>query len=76
MEDAKEIFRQALDKICPTVKQVITILRGLAHKSYEIERDFAFSLNAAIGVTFASASTDANYKVMLRSMHAQRKLET
>src|SRR6266487_3418636 len=65
-EEAKETFEQALSKIRPTTEKVITTLRGLAHKPDEIEMGFGFSLNAAVGVVIASASTEANYKVTLR----------
>src|SRR5229473_6100073 len=65
-EEAKETFEQALSKVRPATEKVITTLRGLAHKPDEIEMEFGFSLNAAIGVVIASASTAANYKVTLR----------
>ena len=65
-EEATETFEQALSKIRPATEKVITTLRGLAHKPNEIEMEFGFSLNAAVGVVIASASTQANYKVTLK----------
>ena len=65
-EEAKETFEQALSKVRPATEKVIMTLRGLAYKPDEIEMEFGFSLNAAVGVVIASASTDANYKVTLR----------
>src|SRR5450755_3492694 len=65
-EEAKETFEQALSKIRPATEKVITTLRGLAHKPDEIEMEFGFSLSAEAGVIIASASTQANYKVVLR----------
>jgi len=52
---------------------VITTLRGLAKKPDEIEMEFGFSLNAAVGVVIASASTEANYKVILRWKDEEQK---
>ena len=73
VEEAKETFEQALSKIRPATEKVITTLRGLAHKPDEIEMEFGFSLNAAVGVVIASASTEANYKVILRWKDEEQK---
>ena len=72
-EEAKETFEQALSKIRPATEKVITTLRGLAHKPEEIEIEFGFSLNAAVGVVIAAASTAANYKVTLRWKQEEQK---
>jgi hypothetical protein len=73
VEEAKETFEQALSKIRPATEKVITTLRGLAHKPDEIEMEFGFSLNAAVGVVIASASTEANYKVTLRWRNDEKR---
>ena len=72
-EEAKQTFEQALSKIRPATEKVITTLRGLAQKPDEIEMEFGFSLNAAVGVVIASASTGANYKVTLRWRGEEKK---
>ena len=66
VEEAKVTFEQALSKLRQPTEKVVALLRGLAHGPDEIEMEFGFSLNAAIGVVIASASTAANYKVTLR----------
>jgi Trypsin-co-occurring domain 1 len=72
-EEAKETFEQALSKIRPATEKVMTTLRGLAHKPDEIEMEFGFSLNAAVGVVIASATAGANYKVTLRWKGEEQK---
>lgn len=55
-----------LSKIRPATGKVINTLRGLVQRPDEIEMEFGFSLSAAASVIIASASTAANYKVILR----------
>lgn len=72
-EEAKETFEQALSKIRPATEKVIHTLRGLAHKPDEIEMEFGFNMNAAVGVVIASTSAAANYKVTLRWKQEEQK---
>lgn len=66
VEKAKLTFEQALSKVGPSTEKVITMLRGLVQTPDEIEMEFGFNMNAALGVVIATTGTEANYKVILR----------
>jgi hypothetical protein len=66
VEEAKEIFEQALSKVCHVTEKIITTLRGLALWPNEIKLESGFSLNVAAGVMFDLASMQVSYKVTLK----------
>ncbi|MGH2480808.1 MAG: CU044_2847 family protein [Ktedonobacteraceae bacterium] len=66
VEKAKLTFEQALSKVGPSTEKVIMMFRGLVHTPDEIEMEFGFNVNTALGAVIATTGAEANYKVTLR----------
>jgi len=64
----KETFEDALNKVLPVTKSVITKLRNFDkdNKPDEIEVKFGINLSTVVGAVIASASVSANFEVTLR----------
>ena len=65
LEEAKQTFEAALEKIQHATESAIINLRDLSVQPDEITMEFGFNLSAQFGAVIASASAEANYKVTL-----------
>lgn len=72
IEQARETFEDALDKVLPATKTVIEKLRSMASRPDEIEVTFGVKLSTLAGVVIASACAEANFGV---TMHWTGKKE-
>lgn len=63
---AKQTFEEALEQIKPAADIVIEKLRGMSARPEEMEVTFGLKMSAEAGAFIASASTEANFKVLLR----------
>ena len=63
---AKQTFEEALEQIKPAADVVIEKLRGMSVKPDEMEVTFGLKMSAEAGAFIASASTEANFTVLLR----------
>ena len=66
LTDAKESFEQALEKIRISAETAFTQLRNLSIQPDEMEMESGFNLSAQFGAVIASATAEANYKMVLR----------
>jgi hypothetical protein len=66
IEQARETFENALNKVLPVTKTVVEKLRGMASKPDEIEVTFGVNLSTMAGAVIASASAEANFGVTVR----------
>ena len=58
-------FEAALERIKPAASAIISKLRGLSDPPNEIEVEFGVKMSAEAGAVIATASVEANYKVVL-----------
>jgi NTP-dependent ternary system trypsin peptidase co-occuring protein len=63
IEQARETFEEALNKVLPATKTVVEKVRGMASKPDEIEVTFGINLSTMAGAVIASASAAANFGV-------------
>ena len=63
---AKQTFEEALEQIKPAADVVIEKLRGMSSQPDEMEVTFGLKMSAEAGAFIASASTEANFTVLLR----------
>ena len=66
IEQARETFEDALNKVLPATKTVVEKLRSMASRPDEIEVTFGVNLSTMAGAFIASASAQANFGVMVR----------
>jgi hypothetical protein len=66
IEQARETFENALNKVLPITKTVVEKLRDMASKPDEIEVTFGVNLSTMAGAFIASASAAANFGVTVR----------
>ena len=66
IEQARETFEDALNKVLPATKTVVEKLRSLGSKPDEIEVTFGIKLSTMAGAFIASASAAANFGVTVR----------
>src|SRR6516225_9377689 len=66
IEQARETFEEALNKVLPATKTVIEKVRNMASKPDEIEVTFGVNLSTMAGAVIASVSTAANFSVTVR----------
>jgi hypothetical protein len=66
IEQARETFEEALNKVLPATKAVVEKLRGMASRPDEIEVTFGVNLSTMAGAVIASASATANFGVTVR----------
>jgi hypothetical protein len=66
IEQARETFEDALNKILPATKTVAEKVRGMASKPDEIEVTFGVNLSTMAGAVIASASASANFGLTVR----------
>jgi hypothetical protein len=66
IEQAKETFEEALDKVLPVTKSVVGKLRSTIHKPDEIEVTFGVNLGTVAGAFIASATAEANFGITVR----------
>jgi Trypsin-co-occurring domain 1 len=66
IEQARETFEDALNKVLPATKTVVEKVRGMASKPDEIEVTFGVNLSTMAGAVIASASAAANFGVTVR----------
>ncbi|MGH7847309.1 MAG: CU044_2847 family protein [Candidatus Binatia bacterium] len=69
IDQAKQSFETALEKLKPAAAAIIAKLRDLSEPPDEIEVEFGIKLNADVGVILASAGAEANYTVTLTWRH-------
>jgi alkanesulfonate monooxygenase SsuD/methylene tetrahydromethanopterin reductase-like flavin-dependent oxidoreductase (luciferase family) len=65
VETASQKFEEALGKIKPAIKAVITKLREIGESPDEVGIEFGIKLGAKAGAFIASADAEANFKVTL-----------
>jgi hypothetical protein len=65
IEQAKETFEDALNKVLPVAKTVVDKVQGMASKPDEIEVTFGVTLSTMAGAVIASASAAANFGVTI-----------
>src|SRR5205085_2989244 len=63
IEQARETFEGALNKVLPVTKTVVEKLRGMTSRPNEIEVTFGVKLSTVAGAVIASASAEANFGV-------------
>jgi hypothetical protein len=66
IEQARETFEDALNKVLPVTKTVVEKLRGMTSKPDAIEVTFGVNLSTMAGAFIASASAGANFGVTVR----------
>ncbi len=66
IEQARETFEEALNKVLPATKTVVEKLRGMVSKPDEIEVTFGINLSTMAGAVIAAASAGANFGVTVR----------
>ena len=66
IEQARETFEDALNKVLPATKTVVEKLRGMASRPDEVEITFGVNLSTVAGAFIASASAAANFGVTVR----------
>jgi non-ribosomal peptide synthetase component F len=64
VQQAKQTFEQALDRIKPTAVALANALRELNNPS-SIEVEFAIKFTSGAGVVFASTAVEGNFAVKL-----------
>lgn len=64
--NATQTFEEALERIKPGAEAVIAKLRTMTAKPDEMEVTFGLKMSAEAGAFIASASTEANFTVLLR----------
>jgi hypothetical protein len=63
IEQARETFEEALNKVLPATKTIVEKVRSMASKPDEIEVTFGVNLSTMAGAVIASASAAANFGV-------------
>jgi hypothetical protein len=63
IEQARETFENALNKVLPATKTVVEKLRSMTSRPDEIEVTFGVNLSTMAGAFIASASAEANFGV-------------
>ena len=66
IEQARETFEDALNKVLPATKTVVEKVRAMASKPDEIEVTFGVNLNTTVGAVIASATAAANFGMTVR----------
>ncbi len=66
IEQARETFEDALNKVLPAAKTVVEKLRNMASRPDEIEVTFGVNLSTKAGAVIASVSAEANFGVTVR----------
>ena len=66
IEQARETFEEALNKVLPAAKSVVEQLRRMGSKPDEIEVTFGINLSTQAGAFIASATAQANFGVAVR----------
>jgi Trypsin-co-occurring domain 1 len=66
IEQARETFEDALNKVLPATKTVVEKLRNMVSKPDEVEVTFGVNLSTMAGAVIASASAAANFGVTVR----------
>jgi predicted RNase H-like HicB family nuclease len=64
-EKAGQTFENALEKIKPAAEAVVRKLKSLAVQPDQMAIEFGIKFGAKAGAFFASADTEANFKVAL-----------
>lgn len=65
-EKATQTFEAALERIKPAASAIVAKLRDLNTTPSEIGVEFGIKLSAKAGAIFASADSEANFKVTLK----------
>lgn len=73
IEQARETFEEALNKVLPATKTVVEKVRGMASRPDEIEVTFGVNLSTMAGAVIASASASANFGVTVRWMGTHKE---
>lgn len=63
---ARQTFEEALDQVKPGVDAIVEKLRSMSVRPDEMEVTFGLKMSAEAGAFIASASTEANFTVLLR----------
>lgn len=64
-EQAGHTFEEAIGRVQPAAQSLISRLRALADAPDEVGLEFGLELSAEAGAFIASASSTANFRVML-----------
>ncbi|HYL99772.1 MAG TPA: CU044_2847 family protein [Blastocatellia bacterium] len=70
---ATQTLEAALDRIKPATDVVTRKLRDIAHPPEEFALEFGLKLSAKAGIYFASADTEANFKVSMKWTNTKRQ---
>ena len=73
VENARQSFEAAMERIRPVAGTLIAKLRGLHDPPDEVEVEFGLKMNAEAGAVLAAAGAEANYKVTLTWKREQKK---
>jgi hypothetical protein len=63
VEQARQSFEQAVERIQPAVQSLVERLRSIAETPEEIQIEFGLQLSAQVGAFVAGASSTGNFKV-------------
>lgn len=72
-EKATQTFEAAVHKIIPIAQSVLDKFKNMEKAPHEIEVTFGFNVNTEVGAIIATASTSANFSVLLRWSKDQSK---
>jgi len=73
LDEAKDSFDEALNKIYSATESAVRTLRTLSSQPDEVIMEFGFNLSAQFGAVIASATASANYKVVLKWSRPERE---
>ena len=63
---AGQTFEQAIDRVTPAYKVLLSRLRDAADSPDEVEIEFGVKLNTEVGAIIARTGGEANFRVLVR----------